>query len=257
MVFDRMKHEKTKKYSSVIFTLLIFWTFLLSYYWWYLSSENIDFSIQVNQLNEQLKMSIEERNQCVTLRMKLEERYKQIEDDIAYLHIKLEKQNNIQKKNDELKNSMTICKSKLHSLSILNAKLKENERFQKELEKVKDELVKLKLAYNAPANNIKSNPTLAQLLLQGSTYWYHKIFSDSADLATRKVIDASQLHLVRDSAISISVAGQRGLKYHQIPILPTDPPGAVRLVPRLSVTMLKGSGTFLKIQGKKETAMKI
>nr|XP_050867443.1 uncharacterized protein LOC127071804 isoform X2 [Vespula vulgaris] len=161
MVFDRMKHEKTKKYSSVIFTLLIFWTFLLSYYWWYLSSENIDFSIQVNQLNEQLKMSIEERNQCVTLRMKLEERYKQIEDDIAYLHIKLEKQNNIQKKNDELKNSMTICKSKLHSLSILNAKLKENERFQKELEKVKDELVKLKLAYNAPANNIKSNPTLA------------------------------------------------------------------------------------------------
>nr|XP_050867442.1 uncharacterized protein LOC127071804 isoform X1 [Vespula vulgaris] len=236
MVFDRMKHEKTKKYSSVIFTLLIFWTFLLSYYWWYLSSENIDFSIQVNQLNEQLKMSIEERNQCVTLRMKLEERYKQIEDDIAYLHIKLEKQNNIQKKNDELKNSMTICKSKLHSLSILNAKLKENERFQKELEKVKDELVKLKLAYNAPANNIKSNPTLAP---------------------TRKVIDASQLHLVRDSAISISVAGQRGLKYHQIPILPTDPPGAVRLVPRLSVTMLKGSGTFLKIQGKKETAMKI
>ncbi|XP_043683422.1 uncharacterized protein LOC122636351 isoform X2 [Vespula pensylvanica] len=161
MVFDRMKHEKTKKYSSVIFTLLIFWTFLLSYYWWYLSSENIDFSIQVNQLNEQLKMSIEERNQCVTLRMKLEQRYKQMEDDIAYLHIKLEKQNNIQKKNDELKNSMTICKSKLHSLSILNAKLKENERFQKELEKVKDELVKLKLAYNAPANNIKSNPTLA------------------------------------------------------------------------------------------------
>lgn len=68
--------------------------------------------------------------------MKLEERYKQVEDDIAYLHIKLEKQNNIQKKNDELKNSMTICKSKLHSLSILNAKLKENERFQKELEKV-------------------------------------------------------------------------------------------------------------------------
>lgn len=51
--------------------------------------------------------------------------------------------------------------------------------------------------------------------------------------------------------MKVSVAGQRGLKYHGIPILPTDQPGAVRLSPRLSVTMLKGSDTFLLPQGKR------
>ncbi|XP_047369036.1 uncharacterized protein LOC124956803 isoform X1 [Vespa velutina] len=186
--------------------------------WWTLSSENLDLVHQIDELNEQLKISAEDRDQCVTLRSKLEQRYKQMEDDIAYLHVRLEKQNDIEKKNDELKDSIVICKSELDSLNKLDAKRKENKKLQEELDRVKDEMEKLKLAYNAPANNIKSDLTLTP---------------------TRKVIDASQLHLVRDSAIRISVAGQRGLKYHQIPILPTDPPGAVRLAPRLSVTMLK------------------
>lgn len=77
------------------------------------------------------------------------------------------------------------------------------------------------------------------------------IFWRFANLATRPVINKSQLGPVPESAVRISLAGQRGLKYHGIPILPTDPPGAVRLSPRFSVTMLKGSDTFLRSQEKR------
>lgn len=65
-----------------------------------------------------------------------------------------------------------------------------------------------------------------------------------ADLATTVVVSKPQLHPVPESAVKVSVAGLRGLKLHGIPILPTDPPGAVRQSPRFSVTMLKGSDTF-------------
>ncbi|XP_043500737.1 uncharacterized protein LOC122523168 [Polistes fuscatus] len=191
--------------------------------WWTLSSENFDLVHQIDELSEQLKISAEENDQCITLRSKLEQRYKHIEDEVAYLHVSLEKQNEFNKKQkEEFENSIAICKSELDS-NKMDVKRKENEKLQEELDKVKDEMEKFKLAYNAPVDNIRSDPTLTH----------------SADLATRKVIDGSQLRLVRDSAIRISVAGQRGLKYHQIPILPSDPPGAVRLAPRLSVTMLK------------------
>lgn len=64
------------------------------------------------------------------------------------------------KKNDELKDSIVICKSELDSLNKLDAKRKENKKLQEELDRVKDEMEKLKLAYNAPANNIKSDLTL-------------------------------------------------------------------------------------------------
>lgn len=64
------------------------------------------------------------------------------------------------------------------------------------------------------------------------------------------VVNKSQLHPVPESAVRISVAGQRGTKLHGIPILPTDPPGAVRQTPRFSVAMLKkGSDTFPRPRG--------
>jgi len=64
------------------------------------------------------------------------------------------------------------------------------------------------------------------------------------DLATT-VINKSQLHSVPESAVIVSVAGQRGLKFHGIPILPANPPGAVPQNPHVSVTMLKkNSDTF-------------
>lgn len=59
-----------------------------------------------------------------------------MEDDIAYLHVRLEKQNDLEKKNDELKDSIAICKSELDSLNILDAKRKENKNLQEELDRV-------------------------------------------------------------------------------------------------------------------------
>lgn len=92
------------------------------------------------------------------------------------------------------------------------------------------------------------SPLFAHFLLAQ----HYKILSGFADLATTVVINKSQLHPVPESAVRISVAGQRGLKFHGIPILPTDPPGAVRQTPRFSVTMLKkGSDTFLRPRGER------
>lgn len=65
------------------------------------------------------------------------------------------------------------------------------------------------------------------------------------------VINKSQLHPVPEAAVIVSIPGERGLRYHGIPILPTDPPGAVRQTPRFSVTMLKGSDTFPRPRGEK------
>lgn len=61
-----------------------------------------------------------------------------------------------------------------------------------------------------------------------------------------------QLHLIAEPAVRVSVAGRRGLMFHGIPILPSDPPGAVRQTPRFSVTMLKkGSDTFPRPRGER------
>ncbi|KAK2585188.1 hypothetical protein KPH14_009897 [Odynerus spinipes] len=147
--------------------------------WWTLSSENIELVRQIDELNEQLKISAEERDQCVTLRSKLEQKYKHMEDEVAYLHVRLEQQNDIKKKNDELEDSIAMCKSELESLNTLDAtktatletlrlekdtintqldaKRKENKKLQDELNRVKDEMDKLKLAYNAPPNTKPSS----------------------------------------------------------------------------------------------------
>lgn len=128
--------------------------------WWTLSSENFDLVHQIDELSEQLKISAEENDQCITLRSKLEQRYKHIEDEVAYLHVSLEKQNEFNKKQKkEFENSIAICKSELDS-NKMDVKRKENEKLQEELDKVKDEMEKFKLAYNAPIDSIRSDPTL-------------------------------------------------------------------------------------------------
>ncbi|XP_011135752.1 uncharacterized protein LOC105181011 isoform X2 [Harpegnathos saltator] len=208
--------------------------------WWALSSENVELVRQIDELNEQLKISAEERDQCVTLRGNLEQRYKHTEDELASLHVRLEQQMDFKKKNEELEDSVTVCKSELDSLNKLDAtktatletlrlekdtintqldvKRDENKKLQEDVEKLKVEVEQLKLGCNSPPDK-KEAPVLQP--------------------ATTVVINKSQLHRVPESAVRVTVAGQRGLKYHGIPILPTDPPGAVRQTPRFSVTMLK------------------
>jgi len=68
-----------------------------------------------------LFFSAEERDQCVTLRGNLEQRYKHTEDELASLHVRLEQQIDIKKKNEELEDSVTVCKGELDSLNKLDA----------------------------------------------------------------------------------------------------------------------------------------
>lgn len=105
-----------------------------------------------------MSFSAEERDQCVTLRGNLEQRYKHVEDELASLHVRLEQQIDFKKKNEELEDSVTICKSELDSLNKLDAtktatletlrlekdtinaqldvKRDENKKLQEEVEKV-------------------------------------------------------------------------------------------------------------------------
>lgn len=140
--------------------------------WWTLSSENFDLVHQIDELSEQLKISAEENDQCITLRSKLEQRYKHVEDEVAYLHVSLEKQNEFNKKQkEEFENSIAICKSELDS-NKMDVKRKENEKLQEELDRVKDEMEKLKLAYKAPVDNIRPDPALTpkrNSILESST----------------------------------------------------------------------------------------
>lgn len=55
------------------------------------------------------------------MRGSLEQRYKHTEDELAILHVRLEQQNDLKKKNDELEDSITMCKSELDSLNKLDA----------------------------------------------------------------------------------------------------------------------------------------
>ncbi|OAD55435.1 hypothetical protein WN48_04692 [Eufriesea mexicana] len=206
--------------------------------WWTATSENIDLVRQIDKLNEELKISAEERDQCVTLRGNLEQRYKHAEDKVASLHVSLQQQTDLKKKNLELEDSINICKSELDSLNKLDAtktvtlkslrlekhtfdtqldvQRDENKKLQEEIEQLKDDLDKIKHTCNQTPNE-----------------------TSFVSQSTREVIKKVQLDHVPESAVRISLAGQRGLKYHGIPILPKDPPGAVRLSPRFSVTMLK------------------
>ncbi|XP_076676552.1 uncharacterized protein LOC143373300 isoform X2 [Andrena cerasifolii] len=136
--------------------------------WWTLSSENIELVRQIDELNEQLKISAEERDQCVTLRGNLEQRYKHTEDEVASLHVRLEQQADLKKKYDELEDSVNMYKSELDSLNKLDAsktatldtlrlekdtfntqlhvKRDENKKLQEEMDQLKDELEKVRLS---------------------------------------------------------------------------------------------------------------
>ncbi|XP_011863758.1 PREDICTED: probable myosin heavy chain ECU04_1000 isoform X3 [Vollenhovia emeryi] len=152
--------------------------------WWTLSSENLELIRQIDDLNEQLKISAEERDQCVTLRGNLEQRFKRTEDELASLHVRLEQQMDFKKRNEELEDSVTVCKSELDSLNKLDAtktatletlrlekdtinnqldrKRDENKKLQEEIDRLKGEVDQFKLGCNSPAEK-KETPNLQQL----------------------------------------------------------------------------------------------
>lgn len=161
--------------------------------WWTLSSENLELLGQIDDLNEQLKMSAEERDQCVTLRGNLEQRYKHLEEEVATLRIRLEQNSDLKKQYDELKDSNTACKTERDSLNKLDAtktatletlRLEkdaiiaqldtmrdENKKQQEELTKVKEELDRLKLTPRSPLESRAINipPSQTDTLIDNNT----------------------------------------------------------------------------------------
>ncbi|XP_076640998.1 uncharacterized protein LOC143352412 isoform X2 [Halictus rubicundus] len=149
--------------------------------WWTLSSENIELVRQIDELNEQLKISAEERDQCVTLRGNLEKRFKHAEKEVETLHVHLEQQQtDLRKKSEELEESLNSCKTELDNLhkvddtksatletlkaekynfnTQLEEKLDENKKLQDEVDQLKDDLNKIKLTCNKP----EKGPELTQ-----------------------------------------------------------------------------------------------
>lgn len=101
--------------------------------------------------------SAEERDQCVTLRENVEQRYKRLEDEVGTLHVRLQQQTELKKQNGDLTESVTICKSELDSLNKLDATRSatldtlrlEKDAMSTQLDVKKEENEKLKLDLEA------------------------------------------------------------------------------------------------------------
>ncbi|XP_046434470.1 uncharacterized protein LOC124186645 isoform X1 [Neodiprion fabricii] len=223
---------------------LVLACFLLVCNWWTLSTENAELLRQIDDLILQLKTSEEDRNQCTMLRNSLEQRYKRCDEMVASLHVQIEQEKVLQKKQED---SEMMCKTELESQKQVDItqkatldslrvekdaltkevdEKKDNiKRLQSELEEARDQLSELKLTVNSPGNSKPSSP--------------------GSQVSPPRVVSPSKPNLgpVPEGAVKVSNPGQQGLLYHGIPILPRDPPGAVRQLPRLSVTMIKAPET--------------
>ncbi|XP_043281367.1 uncharacterized protein [Venturia canescens] len=144
--------------------------FFLVCNWWSLSTENLELLRQLDELNEHLKISAEERDECTTLRQNMDQRYKSLKDEVGTLHVRLQQLNSLKMKNDEVTESLTMCKSELDSLNKLDAtksatletlrlekdtmatqlatKKEENKKLMTDLEAALSNLEKLKLSVN-------------------------------------------------------------------------------------------------------------
>ncbi|XP_051155427.1 glutamic acid-rich protein-like isoform X2 [Leptopilina boulardi] len=143
--------------------------------WYSLSSENLELLRQLDELGEQLKISAEERDECVTSRAKLQQSKKKSEEEKASLHVRIAHQYELQKQKVELEMSLTACKTQVSSLTNvdktrsatidalhleknttsikLKETIEENKKLHDELDKLKNELEAAKLAINAPQEN--------------------------------------------------------------------------------------------------------
>ncbi|XP_023314288.1 chromosome partition protein Smc-like isoform X3 [Trichogramma pretiosum] len=203
--------------------------------WWTLSSTNLELLHQIDELNEQIKISVEERDQCVTQIENSEKKLKTCQDKAVTSLVKSSQNEDLFNIcNTELKSlkgnyesasaTMEAMKMEIKTLKVKSEvdnkkKEKEVDQLKDELTKAKEEVEKLKLTINAPQpNKVPDLPA-----------------------APRKVVNKAQLGPVLKSSVHVKNPGQEGLKFHGIPILPQDPPGAIRKPPRFSVLNAKQS----------------
>ncbi|XP_001601314.2 uncharacterized protein LOC100116951 [Nasonia vitripennis] len=144
--------------------------------WWTLSSTNLELLRQIDELNEQIKISVEERDQCVTHSGSVEKQLQSCTDDARTTHVKLSQvEDMLSTCNEEVKSYKTIDITKSSTLEALrvdketikkklDVKQEENKKLDDELKQVKDELQKLKLTMNAPPQKQSPSIPIARFL---------------------------------------------------------------------------------------------
>ncbi|XP_046751885.1 uncharacterized protein LOC124414834 isoform X2 [Diprion similis] len=219
---------------------LVLACFLLVCNWWTISTENAELLRQIDDLIDQLKSSVEERDQCTMRRTSLEDQFKTREQDIASLHVQIEQDKALQKK---LEDGEMICKTELESQKQLDITQKatleslrvEKDALTKEVDEKKDDIKKLQSELE------EAREQLSELKLAVNSPGSNKPSSSVSQVSPPRFVPPSKPNLgsVLEGAVKVSNPGQQGLLYHGIPILPRDPPGAERQPIKLSVTMIK------------------
>ncbi|KAL7289758.1 hypothetical protein TKK_0016359 [Trichogramma kaykai] len=137
--------------------------------WWTLSSTNLELLHQIDELNEQIKISVEERDQCVTQIENSEKKLKTCQDKAVTSLVKSSQNEDLFNIcNTELKSlkgnyesasaTMEAMKIEIKTLKVKSEvdnkkKEKEVDQLKDELTKAKEEVEKLKLTINAPKLN--------------------------------------------------------------------------------------------------------
>ncbi|KAJ8669008.1 hypothetical protein QAD02_000267 [Eretmocerus hayati] len=162
MSFDSMRVGGGRCPPLVVGVLIIACTFMLCN-WWTLSSTNYELIHQIDELNEQIRISVEERDICVTQHGECTKKAEDCEKDVRVTNVKLSQiDDNLSTCNQELKSFKDIDLSKTATLETLRldknaveATLKtqkeENKKLEEELNSVKADLKKLKLTLDSTA----------------------------------------------------------------------------------------------------------
>ncbi|XP_071448428.1 myosin heavy chain, clone 203-like isoform X3 [Hetaerina americana] len=158
------------RYPPFLFGGLLLVCLISTVQWWSLATQNNDLIRQLEDLGEKFKLSSDQRDECLQLRMILNNRLKNAEDELAQVKVRLEKMkiemNNIKtqesQKDEELKtqmksagdaqNAAAMCGSELESLKRLDlskdvtiASLRiEKDKYSSEVDKKEKEMSKLK-----------------------------------------------------------------------------------------------------------------
>ncbi|XP_046398384.1 uncharacterized protein LOC124165125 isoform X3 [Ischnura elegans] len=163
------------RYPPFLFGGLLLVCLISTVQWWSLATQNNDLIRQLEDLGEKFKLSSDQREQCLQLRMVLDNRLKNTEDELAQVKVRLEKMkvevNNMKtqesQKDVELKtqmknagdaqNAAAMCGSELESLKKLDiakdgtiASLKiEKDKYSSKVDEKDQEISKLKSELDA------------------------------------------------------------------------------------------------------------
>ncbi|XP_046398383.1 uncharacterized protein LOC124165125 isoform X2 [Ischnura elegans] len=239
------------RYPPFLFGGLLLVCLISTVQWWSLATQNNDLIRQLEDLGEKFKLSSDQREQCLQLRMVLDNRLKNTEDELAQVKVRLEKMkvevNNMKtqesQKDVELKtqmknagdaqNAAAMCGSELESLKKLDiakdgtiASLKiEKDKYSSKVDEKDQEISKLKSELDA-------------VKVKLSSLKEEKLTPKALASSVNNVQRRSQLE--REPLVDVHVKGLEGMLFHEGSIIVLDPPNAPRPSPRFSVSHLQG-----------------